>query len=126
MVSEKTADVERGTTQTTTISSKTRSGDIQDAPSEKKDCDDAASQDGDRLDEAQDPNRPKGVRFALLYLCVLLGSFFIGYVRDTGLPTIANCQTDASLQDTSCVATLTPIITDEYHSLKDIGWYAIA
>ena len=82
MVSEITADVERGTAQTTTISSKARSGEIQDAPSEKKDCNDFACQD--ELDEAQDPNRPKGVRFALLYLCILLGSFFIGYVRDTG------------------------------------------
>jgi hypothetical protein len=84
MASEKTADVERGTAQTTTISSKARSHNVQDAPSEKKDCGDATSQSGDELDEAQDPNRPKGVRFALLYLCILLGSFFIGYVRDTG------------------------------------------
>jgi hypothetical protein len=124
MVSEKTADAERGTPQTTTISSKAHSGEIQDARSEKKDCEDVACQD--KLDEAQDPNRPKGVRFALLYLCILLGSFSIGYVRDTSSQRSQTCQANASLQDTSCVATLTPTITDEYHSLKDIGWYAIA
>jgi hypothetical protein len=81
MASDKT-DVELGTARTAAISMKARSNDIQNAPSEKKDREDIASKDGDRLDETQDPNLPKGVRFALLYLCILLGSFFIGYVRE--------------------------------------------
>ncbi|KAJ5833514.1 hypothetical protein N7474_001825 [Penicillium riverlandense] len=50
---------------------------------------------------------PKGIRFALLFTCILLGSFFIGY-------------------DTSCIATLTPVITDQFHALNDVGWYQIA
>jgi hypothetical protein len=81
MDSEK-ADPEQGTARITAVSPKACSDDIQDAPSEKKDCENVASQSGDKPDETQDPNRPTGVRFALLYLCILLGSFFIGYVRD--------------------------------------------
>ena len=64
----------------TAVSPKARPDDIQDATSEKKDCEDVTSQSGGELDEAPDPNQPKGVRFALLYLCILLGSFFVGYV----------------------------------------------
>lgn len=43
---------------------------------------DFPSQNDDNALEAQDPNKPKGVRFALLYLCILIGSFGGGYVRD--------------------------------------------
>jgi hypothetical protein len=86
MASEKPADVERGTARATTIPPKACSNDVQDAPSEKKVCNDV----GDKLDDTQDSNRPKGVQFALLYLCILLGSFFIGYVRDVGPQT--NCK----------------------------------
>jgi hypothetical protein len=81
MASDKAADPEQGTVQMMAVSPKACSDDIQDAPSDKKDHDGVVSQDGDKLDKTRDPNRPKGVRFALLYLCILLGSFFIGYVR---------------------------------------------
>lgn len=80
MVSDK-ADPEQGIVGVTAVSPKACPDDIQDAPSEKKDRDDVASHNGDKAHEIQDPNRPTGVRFALLYLCILLGSFFIGYVR---------------------------------------------
>jgi hypothetical protein len=96
MASDK-ADPEQGTVRATATPSKARSEDIQDAPSEKKVCNDIASQDGDSIDEIQDPNRPKGVRFALLYLCILLGSFFIGYVRDIGPKQSAERQVNALL-----------------------------
>ena len=79
---------EQETVRTTTIPPDAASDDIQNAPSEKKDYNDVALQEGDKPDETQDPNRPKGVRFALLYLCILLGSFFIGYVGDLCLVTI--------------------------------------
>lgn len=36
--------------------------------------------DSNTLTETEDFDQPKGVRFVLLYLCVLLGSFFAGYV----------------------------------------------
>ena len=32
-------------------------------------------------EEFENPNRPKGVKFAILFLCILLGDFFVGYVR---------------------------------------------
>jgi len=72
----------------TTILPKAHLDEIQEAPSEKKDCDDIAVKEGDKPNETQDPNRPKGARFALLYLCILLGSFFTGYVRDLCPKTI--------------------------------------
>ncbi|KAJ5619235.1 hypothetical protein N7510_003219 [Penicillium lagena] len=58
-------------------------------------------------EKPENDHRPKGIRFALLFTCILLGSFFIGY-------------------DTSCIATLTPVITDQFHALNDVGWYQIA
>ncbi|KAF3770557.1 hypothetical protein M406DRAFT_33124 [Cryphonectria parasitica EP155] len=58
-------------------------------------------------DGTENPDRPKGVRFAIVYGCILLGDFFVGY-------------------DTSCVTTLTPVISDEFHSIGDVGWYGIA
>lgn len=91
MAFETMADVERETAQITIIPSKTRLDEFQDAPPEKKVCDDV----GDKLDETQDPNQPKGVRFALLYTCILLGSFFIGYVRDVRPKRYAERQANA-------------------------------
>ena len=32
-------------------------------------------------DDYENQNRPKGVKFAILFLCILLGDFFVGYVR---------------------------------------------
>lgn len=32
-------------------------------------------------EQSEDELAPKGMRFALLFTCILLGSFFIGYVR---------------------------------------------
>jgi len=34
----------------------------------------------DNEQEERDPNSPTGVRFAILYACILLGNFFTGYV----------------------------------------------
>jgi hypothetical protein len=35
-------------------------------------------------------------------------------------------QADGQFQDTSCIATLTPVITDQFHALNDIEWYLVA
>jgi hypothetical protein len=48
-----------------TLQLETGSKDVVDAETEKPENDDG----------------PKGTRFALLFTCILLGSFFIGYVR---------------------------------------------
>jgi hypothetical protein len=58
-------------------------------------------------DEVENPNRPKGFAFAVVYACILMGDFVVGY-------------------DTSCVTTLTPIVTDEFNAIDDLGWYGIA
>ncbi|KAJ5500747.1 Major facilitator superfamily domain general substrate transporter [Penicillium expansum] len=55
----------------------------------------------------ENPERPKGIRFVIVYSCILLGDFFVGY-------------------DTSCVTTLTPLISDEFKAIGDVGWYGIA
>jgi len=50
---------------------------------EKARADDAESGSVVVPAEQKDENDdgPKGIRFALLFTCILLGSFFIGYVR---------------------------------------------
>ncbi|KAJ5201681.1 uncharacterized protein N7498_006344 [Penicillium cinerascens] len=55
-------------------------------------------------EETENPSRPKGIRFAILFLSILAGDFFVGY-------------------DSSCVATLTTVISDEFGNLNEIGWY---
>ncbi|KAJ5621967.1 hypothetical protein N7528_005199 [Penicillium herquei] len=54
--------------------------------------------------DSENPERPKGVRFAILFASILAGDFFVGY-------------------DSSCVATLTSVISDEFGGLNEIGWY---
>lgn len=39
-----------------------------------------ALRDAHGEDEIENPDRPRGVRFAILFLCILLGDFFTGYV----------------------------------------------
>lgn len=72
--------------------------------------------------------RPQGTRFALLFVSILLANFAIGYVRiHLRLEKqILEQRTDHVLQDTSCIATLTPVITDQFQALQDLGWYTIA
>lgn len=53
------------------------------------------------------PTDQKGIKFAILFICILLGDFFVGY-------------------DSSCVATLTSVITDEFGTINDVGWYGTA
>lgn len=36
-------------------------------------------EDGDD-DETENPDRPRGFKFAVAYSCILLGDFFVGYV----------------------------------------------
>ncbi|KAJ6115716.1 hypothetical protein N7523_006133 [Penicillium sp. IBT 18751x] len=55
-------------------------------------------------EEIENPARPKGARFVILFLSILAGDFFVGY-------------------DSSCVATLTSVISDEFGGLNEIGWY---
>lgn len=43
-------------------------------------------------DDVENPNRPKGFSFAIVYTCILFGDFFTGYVS---LP-IFDQQTDAN------------------------------
>ena len=33
-------------------------------------------------DEIENPDRPRGFKFAVLFVCILLGDFFTGYVRE--------------------------------------------
>jgi hypothetical protein len=58
-------------------------------------------------DVDENPDRPTGFRFAVVFACILFGDFFVGY-------------------DSSCVATLTPVLSDEFHAINDVGWYGIA
>lgn len=53
-------------------------------------------------EEIGNPSRPKGLRFAILFLSILAGDFFVGY-------------------DSSCAATLTTVASDEFSSLTEVG-----
>lgn len=50
--------------------------------------DDGYPQDNARSEEEEieNPQRPKGAKFAILFLCILLGDFFVGYVRLVSQP----------------------------------------
>jgi len=76
------------------------------ADTQTKPLTEAAELDNDHA-EVENPNRPTGLTFAVVYACILMGDFAVGY-------------------DTSCVTTLTPVITDEFNSIDDLGWYGIA
>ncbi|KAF5873175.1 putative mfs transporter protein [Botrytis fragariae] len=56
---------------------------------------------------------PNKVKFALIFGTLLLSTFVIGFVG-------------ANATDSNCVATIIPVITDEFHSANDIGWYGTA
>ncbi|KAJ5570579.1 uncharacterized protein N7459_010009 [Penicillium hispanicum] len=68
-------------------------------------------------EEIENPARPRGVRFVILFLSILAGDFFVGYID------LADSSRPAELQDSSCVATLTSVISDEFGALNEIGWY---
>jgi MFS family permease len=55
----------------------------------------------------ENPDRPTGFKFSIFFGAILMGDFAVGY-------------------DTSCVSTLTPMITTEFMSIDDLGWYGIA
>lgn len=72
--------------------------------------------------ETENAERPTGVRFAILFFCILLGDFFSGYVSFAWVPNkIFRILT--SSQDISCVSTLTPVITDQFNTLNEVNWY---
>jgi hypothetical protein len=50
---------------------------------------------------------PGPLTFWVIYTGLLLATFVIGF-------------------DSNCVATIIPVITDEFHSLNDVGWYGTA
>lgn len=50
---------------------------------------------------------PGRLVFFTIYGGLLLATFVVGF-------------------DSSCIATITPVLTDEFHSLSDVGWYGIA
>lgn len=35
--------------------------------------------------EIENPDRPKGIKFAIVFACLLMGDFFVGYVRHESL-----------------------------------------
>ncbi|KAK5731634.1 hypothetical protein LTR17_011226 [Elasticomyces elasticus] len=64
----------------------------------------------DSQDSAQtgdDTVYPGRLAFWVIYTGLLLATFVIGF-------------------DSNCVATIIPVITDEFHSLNDVGWYGTA
>lgn len=77
-------------------------------------------------EETENPDRPKGIKFVIVYGCILLGDFFVGYVSGFCLLQLCLALTRFVLQDTSCVTTLTPLISDEFKAIDDVGWYGIA
>lgn len=34
------------------------------------------------IDEIENPDRPRGFTFAVVFACILMGDFFVGYVSD--------------------------------------------
>jgi hypothetical protein len=50
------------------------------APARSDDKDEDVAAAVDAVDAAENPKRPTGFRFAIIYGCILIGDFFVGYV----------------------------------------------
>jgi hypothetical protein len=60
------------------------------------------SDSGHADDDVENPNRPKGFSFAVVYTCILFGDFFTGYVG----VVISNIQINAYFTRTQAVLEL--------------------
>ena len=74
-------------------------------------------------DNQENVHRLKRTGFVLLITCILLGSCLL---ETAGGCLPQKCQADGCRRIPISFATLTPVITDEFHSLNDLGWYQIA
>lgn len=83
---------------------------------------------GETADEYQDAEKnyqPKSLRFWTIMAGVYLSIFLVALVSlghiETRLVQELTCR-----QDRTIIATAIPPITDEFHSIQDIGWYGSA
>ncbi|KAJ5673614.1 hypothetical protein N7507_002741 [Penicillium longicatenatum] len=67
-------------------------------------------------EDFENPSRPKGVRFAILFISILAGDFFVGYVRYM-------MNTPHNFPLSTGLFTDDPSLDYEFGTLNKIGWY---
>ncbi|GKT84542.1 MFS aflatoxin efflux pump [Colletotrichum tofieldiae] len=69
---------------------------------------------------------PSGLKLFLIMLSVFMTMFLVALVKDTVPPLLRTGKLTPSTQDRLIIATAIPQITDDFHSVTDIGWYGSA
>ena len=100
------------------------------SPTQAQGADEVNVESPSQTVECKDPSSKsyqiKDPKFAILFSCVLMMNFLIGYVSSKSRRDSESTELTRHWQDTSCIATLTPVITDQFHALHDLGWYTVA
>lgn len=70
---------------------------------------------------------PHGIQLFINFLSITLATILCGYVcRDEQAIHFDTTLLLISRQDTNCITTIIPIVTDTFQSLSDVGWYGAA
>ena len=77
------------------------------------------------IEDCAEDRYPGGWKVALIMIAIYMHAFLIALVRLYLSRPRWKCA-DCCLKDRTIVATAVPSITDEFHSLADVGWYASA
>ena len=94
---------------------------------------DTSARDGQGTEELEkrqtnksnmEPDYPKMSRVIPIALALYMSMFLVALVRLSHPPL--SIDTDFRLQDRTIIATAIPRITDDFHSLGDVGWYGSA
>ena len=88
--------------------------------SEKKTEDEAPEMDIDPVNEV------KGIKLLLIHTGICLCTFLIGLVSLDATNAYWMITTADQGKDFNLIATAVPVITSQFHSIHDIGWYGSA
>ena len=76
--------------------------------------------------EELEPEYPTGMKLATIMLSLIVSMFLVALASEPYSPPSDQLAEQSPLQDRLIIATAIPKITDEFHSLNDVGWYASA
>ena len=76
--------------------------------------------------EEPEPEFPTGMKLATIMLSLIVSMFLVALVGKHRRQSFDKVAKHPSIQDRLIIATAIPKITDEFHSLNDVGWYASA
>ena len=72
-------------------------------------------------------NEVKGIKLILIHTGICLCTFLIGLVGYSSNNSSPRDEVTADKEkDFNLIATAVPVITSDFHSIKDVGWYGAA